>query len=130
MLDPNTLQQLRESVKALDSKRQGPKAHGEIAKFGSIQGLDGVMVDLDSSEQLGVPMVVVQRPAVEPECFRSLTVRERHIATLIAEGLSNKEIANRLTISLSTVKDHVHHILTKTGLSNRAAIASARSSSR
>ena len=50
-----------------------------------------------------------------PETTSSaLTRREREILRLIDEGLSNKQIAARLTIELATVKNHVHHILEKT----------------
>ena len=42
-----------------------------------------------------------------------LTAREREILGLIDDGLSNKEIAGRLCIELSTVKNHVHNILAK-----------------
>lgn len=48
-----------------------------------------------------------------------LTVRELEIITLIAEGLPNKEIAQRLFIETQTVKNHVHNILDKLQLQNR-----------
>ena len=54
----------------------------------------------------------------------NLTERERQIARLIAfEGLSNKEIAERLFIELPTVKNHVHNVLTKLGVSRRCQAA-------
>jgi two-component system, NarL family, nitrate/nitrite response regulator NarL len=52
-----------------------------------------------------------------------LTSRELGIVALIAEGLSNKEIAGRLGIELCTVKNHVHHILEKLQLTRRAQVA-------
>jgi DNA-binding NarL/FixJ family response regulator len=52
----------------------------------------------------------------------SLTVREREIVELIQEGLSNKQIAFRLRIQLSTVKNHVHSILGKLGVERRTEI--------
>jgi non-specific serine/threonine protein kinase len=52
-----------------------------------------------------------------------LTRREREIAEYVAEGLTNQEIAARLVISKRTADSHVHHILTKLGLANRAQIA-------
>jgi two-component system nitrate/nitrite response regulator NarL len=52
-----------------------------------------------------------------------LTMREREILELIDEGLSNKQIAQRLRIELSTVKNHVHHILGKLGVHRRAEAA-------
>jgi two-component system, NarL family, nitrate/nitrite response regulator NarL len=54
----------------------------------------------------------------------SLTRRQREIATLIAEGLSNKQIARRLSIENATVKNHVHNILVALGVSRREHIAS------
>lgn len=52
-----------------------------------------------------------------------LTSREEHLASLVAEGLTNKEIAVRLNLSEQTVKNHVHSILRKTGSRSRAMIA-------
>src|SRR5204863_5882381 len=46
-----------------------------------------------------------------PDRADSLTAREREIAGLVSEGLSNKEIASRLCLALPTVKNHVHSIL-------------------
>jgi DNA-binding NarL/FixJ family response regulator len=52
-----------------------------------------------------------------------MTKREREITELIAEGLSNKEIAQRLNIATYTVKSHVHNILEKQALHSRLQIA-------
>ena len=52
-----------------------------------------------------------------------LTRREREVAELVGQGLTNREIAARLFISERTAQNHVHHILTKLGLSNRSQIA-------
>ncbi|HUR95113.1 MAG TPA: response regulator transcription factor [Gemmatimonadales bacterium] len=53
----------------------------------------------------------------------ALTIREREVVALIAEGLSNKEIADRLHIAVHTVKSHVHIILEKLALHTRLEIA-------
>lgn len=52
-----------------------------------------------------------------------LTPREREIAALIEQGLSNKEISRRLSIGLSTVKNHVHNVLEKLHVPRRGAAA-------
>jgi DNA-binding NarL/FixJ family response regulator len=54
-----------------------------------------------------------------------ITVRERQVVVLIGQGLTNKEIAKRLGIQLATVKNHVHNILDKTGLSRRSDAAAS-----
>jgi DNA-binding NarL/FixJ family response regulator len=48
-----------------------------------------------------------------------LTPRERHVADLVSNGLSNKEIAGQLALSESTVKHHVHAVLGKLRLNSR-----------
>ncbi|HEX2085320.1 MAG TPA: response regulator transcription factor [Solirubrobacteraceae bacterium] len=53
----------------------------------------------------------------------SLTTRELEIVALIEQGLSNKQIADRLSIEVATVKNHVHNILTKLELSRRGEAA-------
>ncbi|MFI2478798.1 ATP-binding protein, partial [Nocardia xishanensis] len=53
----------------------------------------------------------------------TLTKRERQVADLIAQGLTNKQIAVELTISPRTAQGHVEHILTKLGFTSRAQIA-------
>jgi len=59
-----------------------------------------------------------------PSDVRSeLTAREREILRLIDGGLSNKEIAHQLGIVVSTVKNHVHHILHKSHVSRRGQAA-------
>jgi two-component system nitrate/nitrite response regulator NarL len=58
----------------------------------------------------------------------SLTEREAQIAKLVADGLSNKAIASRLSIELATVKNHVHSILEKLRVHSRGeAVAKLRS---
>jgi DNA-binding NarL/FixJ family response regulator len=51
----------------------------------------------------------------------SLSEREREVLSLIAEGLSDRGIAERLVVSLNTVGTHVQHIFTKLGLPDTAA---------
>ena len=60
-----------------------------------------------------------------PDKSIPLTNREREIIALISEGLSNKEIADRLHIATYTVKSHVHSILQKLGLDTRLQVAAS-----
>ena len=53
----------------------------------------------------------------------ALTKRERQVADLVAQGLTNKQIAAKLVISQRTAQGHVEHILTKLGFNSRAQIA-------
>jgi two-component system nitrate/nitrite response regulator NarL len=55
-----------------------------------------------------------------------LTPRESEILDLIREGLSNKQIAQRLSIQLQTVKNHVHKILRKLGVERRGEAVARR----
>jgi DNA-binding CsgD family transcriptional regulator len=52
-----------------------------------------------------------------------LTSRQLEIATLVASGLSNAEIAERLFLSIRTVTSHLDHIYTRLGIGSRAALA-------
>ena len=59
-----------------------------------------------------------------------LTDRENEILKLIADGLTNRQISCNLSISESTVENHIHHIYEKLGISNRVQAATYAFSSR
>ncbi|MGW5368133.1 response regulator transcription factor [Streptomyces sp. NPDC004009] len=58
--------------------------------------------------------------AAVTEAPDGLTAREAEVLVLIAEGLSNQEIARRLHVSTATVKTHINNLFAKTGLKDRA----------
>lgn len=75
-----------------------------------------------------LPTAGVLRPAGPGEPPEALTPRELEVLDLVADGLSNKEIARRLGISEHTVKFHVNTIMSKLGARSRteAAVIAAR----
>jgi two-component system, NarL family, nitrate/nitrite response regulator NarL len=61
----------------------------------------------------------------QPRRTSRLTLREREIVELMRDGLTNKEIAQRLCIEVATVKNHVHNILDKLDVRRRGDVATA-----
>ncbi|MDX3797667.1 response regulator transcription factor [Streptomyces sp. AK04-3B] len=72
-------------------------------------------------ERLSAPEPEPTGPAVAPD---GLTSREAEVLVLIAEGLSNPQIARRLSVSIATVKTHINNMFSKTGLKDRAQAVS------
>ena len=66
-----------------------------------------------------------EQEMIQPSGLAELSERENEIAQLVAQGLSNAEIAEQLFISLTTVKTHMKHILAKIDGTNRVHIAIA-----
>jgi DNA-binding CsgD family transcriptional regulator len=71
--------------------------------------------------EAGLPKPTSRRMA--KQSFAGLTAREQEVAALVAEGLTNPEIAARLVLSRRTVEKHVEHVLAKLQLATRAQIA-------
>jgi DNA-binding NarL/FixJ family response regulator len=65
----------------------------------------------------------VERGSLPTGAHEGLTERQYQVAQLLAEGLTNKEIASRLQIESGTVKAHVHSVIHKLGISRRAQVA-------
>jgi non-specific serine/threonine protein kinase len=77
---------------------------------------------LPSSGRPGITHVPPARQAI-PDRYGGLTARERGVATLIAQGKSNREIADTLLLGERTIESHVGNILAKLGFTSRAQIA-------
>jgi two-component system nitrate/nitrite response regulator NarL len=113
-------------------------AAGYVPRDGSLEDLVDTLRRVVHGEVLCSPKIVgslfrrVAELAAHPSSeVGRLTERELEVLELVAQGLSNKEIARRLTIELSTVKNHVHNLLKKLRVRRRAeAAAWARDRSR
>ncbi|HEV2006973.1 MAG TPA: AAA family ATPase [Candidatus Limnocylindrales bacterium] len=63
------------------------------------------------------------RRLLDGDVFAELTTREREVVGLVAEGMSNREIAEALSVSPKTVERHLTNVLAKVGLRNRTELA-------
>jgi non-specific serine/threonine protein kinase len=80
---------------------------------------------MDRAEALAAALGEVAGPEPRPDGLGQaspLSAREREIAALVARGLSNRAIAERLFISVRTAENHVSHILVKLGLRSRSQL--------
>ena len=77
--------------------------------------------------QMSIPQTLavklINQPPQAAPIESSLTDREQEIAALVAQGLSNKEIAQALSVSANTVRSHISNILRKLKLANRTQLA-------
>jgi DNA-binding NarL/FixJ family response regulator len=114
----------------LDSIMAG--ASGYVLK--QIQGSDLVsavrtvaagqsLLDPSATARLMTRLRQGQEPEPEPEALPGLTEREREILALIGEGLTNRQIGQRLYLAEKTVKNHISRLLAKLGVERRIQAA-------
>jgi len=109
----------------LDALRAGARgyltkdASGEQIHDALRQVLDDHAV-IDSAVQRHLVDAIAAEPAPRTGFPDGLTPREAEVLSLMADGLSNAEIAARLTVSEATVKSHVNHLFAKIGARDRA----------
>ncbi|MEU9450084.1 AAA family ATPase [Streptomyces sp. NPDC048277] len=72
--------------------------------------------------QLGVRVGASGRDSVSPPGWGSLTESERKLIPLVADGLTNRAVADRLHVSVHTVNTHMRHIFTKLGINTRVEL--------
>ncbi len=118
---------LRDLLSAVEQARERNQRNVAPAMIDQLKGTFSVpvdvMVDWDSDRSHS-PMILIKTNRAEP-VMPALTERQREVATLISDGLTNREIAERLGIRIATVKDHVHNILARARLRHRNALAAA-----
>ena len=105
---------------------------GFLLKRSSPEQLIAAIHTVADGEALLSPSVtrrLIERVAAHPILSRELdprlaelTTREREVLELVAQGLSNAEIAEALTLERTTIKTHVQRILTKLGARNRVEV--------
>jgi DNA-binding CsgD family transcriptional regulator len=114
--------------------RLGDRAFDAAFRRGAeLTTAEAVALALERSGRAAVPGQRVSPPAAPPAAAPEvtearlvdlgLTRREREVVTLIAAGLSNREIAARLVVAQRTAEGHVENILSKLGFTSRAQVA-------
>jgi DNA-binding NarL/FixJ family response regulator len=111
----------------IDALRAGARGYltkdasaGEIRD--ALQRVTSGQAAIDPAVQQHLVHAIATGPATAaaPQLPAGLTQREAQVLALIAQGLSNTEIAERLMVSETTVKSHVNHLFAKTGVRDRA----------
>ena len=124
MLTDHDLGHLRAALTSLCIERGFCAPWAALSSLGAMEtGRLQITIDMRAIEALGAPIVVAQRRPPTASLLSSLSPREREVAARLARGLSNKAIAGELSISVATVKDHVHKVLSKIGATSRNQIA-------
>lgn len=98
--------------------QSGPQSVGQLLANGALLALYNLLPLLWLTYLAPVPVV----PSGLHESL-GISKREREVAECIVKGLTNQEIADRLFISLATVKDHNHKLFRKCGVRNRLELA-------
>jgi len=146
LAQPALLRYLRENLPETGTVMVGMEPQEENFLLAVREGAAGyVLREASAAEVLNAIRAVAAGEGVCPACFSAtlfryasqqlairqnlqtrgrseLSLRERQVVELICWGLTNKEIAGRLHLSEHTVKNHVHHILHKTGAPDRISI--------
>ncbi|MGD0834795.1 MAG: response regulator transcription factor [Candidatus Dormibacteria bacterium] len=117
--DRSVVEALRAGARGFLTKDAGAE---EIRR--AIEAVLGGRAAIDPAVQHHLVAAVSAGPTPEPAPRAvmpdGLTAREGEVLALIAQGLSNAEIAGRLVVSKATVKSHVNHVFMKTGVRDRA----------
>lgn len=128
----SALEHLREACRVwrhLDLSYEEGRARALVARSCQMLGDEDTMIlegeaaarifaQLGAERDLTDTQEVIQR---KPAQAQGLTSRELEVLGLVAKGLTNRDIANQLVVSVRTVDSHVSNLFTKLGVTNRAA---------
>ena len=121
--DDNVLRALEAGASGFLLKDAAPREI--VAGVRAVAGGDAVLAPRVA--RFVVAHVAASRAGGETSAARAalalLTDRERDVAGLVAQGLSNADIAQRVYVSEATVKTHLGRVMTKLGLANRVQVA-------
>jgi DNA-binding NarL/FixJ family response regulator len=106
-------------VSIIGNNKAGGMLSADASSEQMIQAIKAIAAGLTVFDGALFTRNTVETPSVEP-----LTPRETEVLTLLADGLGNKEIAHRLSISEHTIKFHIRSILGKLGASSRTEAVS------
>ncbi|MEU6185816.1 protein kinase [Nocardia sp. NPDC047038] len=111
----SNLSALHEDCAEKTRRTLGARRFDTALRRGRTMGVDAAVAFALGEERRGTARTQGNGPR--------LTKRERQVADLVSQGLSNKQIAAKLFISQRTAQGHIEHILSKLGFSSRAQIA-------
>ena len=103
----------------LSGSKTSPAMHPLIETIEDLAQQEGRTKELVTADLLSLAMQRRQAQDYYGRCWEQLTPREQQVAALICLDYTNRQIARHLYISVSTVKTHVHHILSKFGFKRR-----------
>src|SRR3954454_8314855 len=106
---------LRRQRRRLDAREQLRIAHGLFSDFGIEAFAERARVELEATGE--------RARKRSPDTLDELTAQERQISRLVAEGLTNRDIAARLFISPSTVEYHLRKVFRKLDVKSRTQLA-------
>jgi DNA-binding NarL/FixJ family response regulator len=114
--DPDVLQALRAGASGYLLKRNPDDLPAAIRRVHEGE----VWLDPAVAGHVLAALAALPQPGVPSSRVEVLTAREREVLALLAEGLSNAELAQRLFVGEGTIKTHMSRILFKTGCRDRA----------
>jgi DNA-binding CsgD family transcriptional regulator len=117
----------RRATKASDLRRDARVAPATVTTYETVTEVRTQRVQVSSTNHVGdvalTDVGATDAARAGQHAKHRLTLRQLEIAGLIAEGLTNAQIADRLVVSRGTVGNHIGHMLRRLGVHNRAQIA-------